>query len=164
MLAPGLAITPSQSEQVKPGRPRFNLMHTATGLAFRTRMCGVHVQEAGVLAVDSGVDWTIPAKEDVVAAIKATDLLSRITPVSWCGDGWCKGDGPAPPTYGVRCNTCDWEWEDEHDEGPLTLREARRMADDHECETRMEIRSPITEKWHDEYALTDAEAKARGAA
>lgn len=163
LLAPGLAITPSQSERVKPDRPRFNLTHTPTGLAFRTRMCGVHVQEAGRLAAESSVDWTIPDKDDMVAAIKATDLLDRVGPVT-CGDGYCEGDGPAPPSYGVRCLTCDWEWEDEYDEGPLTLEQAREQASDHECEKWMEIHSPVTGKWHEKWAVTEAEAKEKGVA
>jgi hypothetical protein len=57
----------------------------------------------------------------------------------------CAGTAPAPdetPSWSVRCKTCDWEYEDEYDEGPLTAAEAKQMADDHECEPWVEIRPP----------------------
>jgi hypothetical protein len=163
-VKPGLAITPVAPEDERVGRPRYNLTHTPTGLALRTRMCGSHIEVAAKLAAESAVDWTIADKDEVVAAIKATDLLDHIVPITRCGDSYCAGDGPEPPSYGVRCVTCDWEWEDEYDEGPLTLEDAKQQASDHECEPWIEIQSPVTGKWHVEYAVADAEAKAEGAA
>jgi hypothetical protein len=56
------------------------------------------------------------------------------------------------PTWSVRCNTCDWEWEDEYGEGPLGAKEAKRMADDHECDPEMEIQSPDG-GWHKPWSV-----------
>ena len=40
----------------------------------------------------------------------------------------------ADPGFGVECRACGWVWEDEHEEGPLSEKDARQMACDHECE------------------------------
>jgi hypothetical protein len=51
------------------------------------------------------------------------------------------------PSWSVRCNTCDWVWEDEYGEGPLDARAARNLASDHECEPWVEIAPPNSEQW-----------------
>lgn len=157
IVKPGLAITPSNPDKVKPGRARFSLTHVPSGLGFRMRLCGVHVQEVAAIAAGSDVDWTVD-KEAVVAAIQAADLLKN-TRFS-CFDSYCDGDGPEPPSYGVRCQTCDWDWFEECDEGSLSREGAERAAMDHECEPWIEIHSPITGKWHEKWSLSDAESKA----
>lgn len=56
---------------------------------------------------------------------------------------WCAGTATEPaPTWRVGCNTCYWEWEDDYDEGPLSQKEAKRIADDHECEPDTWVREP----------------------
>lgn len=68
----------------------------------------------------------------------------------------CAGTGPQPdaePSWRVRCNTCDWEWEDEWDEGPLSAEQAKRMADDHECEPSVEIGPPGNNDWYHPYLV-----------
>lgn len=57
----------------------------------------------------------------------------------------CVGDvpeGEKPVGWSVGCLTCDWEWEDEYDEGPLTEADAKSMASDHECEPETYTISP----------------------
>lgn len=157
IVGPGLAITPSDPDKVKPDRARFNLTHVPSGLAIQPHMCGVHVQEVAGIVAASPVDWT-GDKDTVVAAVKAHDLVKKIT--RRCGDSYCEGDGPEPPSYNVRCQTCDWEYFDEYDEGPLSCEQAQRIADDHECEPWIEIHSPVTGKWHEKWSLSDAESKA----
>lgn len=59
---------------------------------------------------------------------------------------WCAGttDKPAPG-WRVGCYTCDWEWEDEYEEGPLDEKTANRMAMDHECEPETWTKAPVVE-------------------
>lgn len=157
VVVPGLAITANEGDGKKPAR--YSLTHVPSGLAAGRSHCGLHAQEVAAAAVDAGIDWTV-GKDAVVAAIKAKDGLTDALFKRGCSD-WCKGDGPKPPSYNVRCNTCDWEWDDdEYDEGPLSREDAERMGMDHECEPWIEIKSPVTGKWHEKYALKDAEAKA----
>jgi hypothetical protein len=48
-----------------------------------------------------------------------------------------------PPSWRVGCHTCDWEHEDEYDEGPLDEKAAKRVADDHECEPSPWVKPPV---------------------
>ena len=158
VVKPGLAITPAYENRTRKNRFRYNLTHVPTGLAVRLDMCGTHIQEIAARAVGYPIDWAL-GKDEVIAAIKATDFLEKTTRRQ-CGGSFCDGDGPPPPTYGVCCDTCGWEWEDEYDEGPLTLEDAKRQARGHECEPYTRIMSPVTGKWHVEWALAEAEKKA----
>lgn len=160
VVKPGLAITAAREDMDRAGRLRFNLTHIPTGLGVAMRMCGKHVQVAADLAAASVVDWTEADSKAMANAVKATDLLDLLRPVAPCPGGYCEGDGPEPPSYEVRCNTCDWEWFDEYDEGPLSREDAARMADDHECDPEVEIKSPITGKWHAEWLVRKAEEEA----
>jgi hypothetical protein len=160
MIKPGLAIVSAKPDDQPEGRQLFNLCHVPTGLGVSMRMCGQHVQVAAELAAATPVDWTVPDKNDVVAAIKTTDLLDQLRPISPCRD-WCAGDGPEPPSYSVRCHTCDWEWVDEDDEGPLSLKAAERLADGHECEPEVQIKSPVTDRWHATWDIARAEKAAQ---
>lgn len=54
---------------------------------------------------------------------------------------------PPAPAWQVRCSTCDWEYEDEYNEGPLDEAAAKRMASDHECEPEVELLPPGADKW-----------------
>lgn len=163
IVKPGLAITPARADKALPGRPRFNLTHEATGLSVEALMCGKHIQDAAALADASPVDWTATDRHVVVADIKSTDLIQHLRTIAPCPDGYCAGDGPAPPSYGVRCQTCDWEWVDEDEEGPLSFEDAQRQADDHECEPEVQIMSPVTGKWHADWAVKKAEEEAAAA-
>lgn len=60
-----------------------------------------------------------------------------------------------PPGWRVRCNTCHWEYEDEYGDGPLSPKEARDMARDHQCEAEVEIAPADGDKWYDEYQVKD---------
>jgi hypothetical protein len=160
IVKPGLAITPARADKQLPGRPRFSLTHVPTGLAVEMQLCGKHVQDAANLAAASPVDWTATDRHAVVADVKSTDLLQQLRSIAPCSDGYCDGDGPAPPSYGVRCNTCDWEWEEWDNEGPLSFEDAQRQAGDHECDPEVQIMSPITGKWHADWAVKKAEDEA----
>lgn len=50
-------------------------------------------------------------------------------------------------SWRVRCDTCDWEWEDDFDEGPLDAKQAKRLADGHECEPDVLVMSPAGDRW-----------------
>lgn len=71
----------------------------------------------------------------------------------------CAGNAEPPekeaPGWRVRCNTCDWEREDEYDEGPLTPKEAKYMARDHECEPQVEIAPPTGDTWYADWQVKD---------
>lgn len=58
----------------------------------------------------------------------------------------CAGTAAPPeapkPSWRVGCHTCDWVWEDEYNEGPLDPEQAKRMADDHECEPEVWVGPP----------------------
>jgi hypothetical protein len=61
---------------------------------------------------------------------------------------WCAGTATAPePGWRVRCQTCDWEYEDDNGEGPLDVKAAKQLARDHECEPWVEISPPGEERW-----------------
>jgi hypothetical protein len=61
----------------------------------------------------------------------------------------------APQGWRVRCNTCDWEYEDD-DDGPLSPAEARQMAYDHECEPEVRLAPPSGDRWYLTYELDRA--------
>lgn len=67
------------------------------------------------------------------------EMSVRICPV-------CAGVEPAKPepSWRVGCDTCNWEYEDEWEEGPLTEEAAKEMARDHECEPETWVKPPIT--------------------
>lgn len=150
VVTPGLAIS-SANDSVPA---RFNLTHLGSGLAAVHRRCGQHILDAAQLAVESGIDWTIPDKNTITAAIKPTtfavDLRER---TGWMCDDHCVGDGPKPPAWSVSCSTCHWVSED--DDSPLSVADAKRMADDHECEPEMSIRNPATGVWHATWLVND---------
>lgn len=57
---------------------------------------------------------------------------------------WCAGTATTPPPgWRVGCHTCDWEWEDDYDEGPLSEKEAKQIANDHECEPDTWVKAPV---------------------
>lgn len=154
-VAPGLAITPSQSERHRNGR--YCVTHLPSGLIVGRPCCGQHVQDVAAIAVRSGIDWNLE-KNPLIEALRAVDGL--MDQLAYRCSEWCVGDGPEPPSYGVHCHTCDWEWEDEYDEGPLTREQARQMAGNHECQPEVLIQSPVTGKWHPDWQLKSAEADA----
>lgn len=155
VIAPGLAITPHLDNGGKKPN-RYRLTHMPSGLAAGTNHCGVHVQQAAKAAIDAGIDWTVD-KDAVVATIKAQDGLIGVLFNLRCRD-WCAGDGPEPPSWSVRCSTCDWQYdpEDDFDEGPLTFEDASRIGRDHECEPFIEISSPDSPDWHPDWRFAKA--------
>ena len=75
-------------------------------------------------------------------SVTGKDIQARVCPV--CAGG---RDGEEPPkaeAWRVGCRTCDWEFEDEYNEGPLTEKDARSMASDHECEPDTWVKPPET--------------------
>jgi hypothetical protein len=160
VVKPGLAITPARSGKSLPGRPRFNLTHIPTGLSVEALMCGQHVKDAAELAAASTVDWTQAGRDAVIADINSTDLTEKLRTIAPCKGGYCAGDDEAPPSYRVRCSTCAWEWEDEEDDGPLSLEDAIRKARGHECEPEVQVMSPVTGKWHEDWMVKKAEEEA----
>lgn len=152
LVAPGLAITPSMGN--KPHKPvRYVLTHVASGLTTGLGRCAVHVEEAAERATGFGIDWTAD-KTAVVEAVKAAGVPNVLGTAPFCR-GWCDGDGPEPKSWSVRCNTCGWVWEDEHDEGPLDAKQAKETARDHECEPDVEIAAPDSNRWVEPFQVND---------
>lgn len=56
-------------------------------------------------------------------------------------------------SWRVRCTTCDWEWEDDYDEGPLDGKAAYDLAHDHECDPLVEVRAPESDAWRPRHDL-----------
>jgi hypothetical protein len=52
---------------------------------------------------------------------------------------------------------------DEYDEGPLSFKHAEQFADDHECEPEVQIKSPVTGRWHSTRDVARAEKAAQQA-
>lgn len=164
IVTPGLAVTPHIPSAGEQGEPptlgldtpgiRYNVTHIPSGLSVFALQCSHHVREAVRRGIESGIDWTA-GRDTVIAAMK-TALDSDVGTFLFrtCRPKGCVGDPPEPPPWGVHCNTCDWEWEDEYDEGSLTFEEARRMASDHECEPRVEIAAPGSDTWRHPWQYT----------
>jgi hypothetical protein len=159
IIAPALAITASTRSNAKTPT-RYQLVHVPSGVRASSLQCGLHIEDVANMAVQASIDWSAD-KSDVEAAIKAVAGLPKALMGGGCPT-WCDGDGPKAPSYEVCCTTCDWESGDESDEGPLSLEDAKRAAFDHECEPRIQIKSPVTGKWHEKYDLPTAESKAAG--
>lgn len=151
VVAPGLAITPVVDE--KPHRSRYRLTHVPSGLAVGAGQCAAHIAEAVERATGFGIDWTAD-KALVVEAVKAAGVPNVLGVAPFCR-GHCVGDGPQPPSWSVRCHTCDWWWDEEEDEGPLDAKAAKSMARDHECEPEVQIAPPDSERWVDPFWVND---------
>jgi hypothetical protein len=145
-VAPGLAVTPSHDHNGDPINNRYVLTHILSGLAVATGRCVDHVYEVLALAVASGIDWTVG--KDALTAEVLRPLGQQLISTANCMYERCPSDPPLPPSWSVRCNTCDWEWEDEYDEGLPDAKAAKRLADDHECEPSVEIKAPGSDSWH----------------
>ncbi|MGN9802026.1 hypothetical protein [Micromonospora sp. L32] len=148
IIAPGLAITPSGDEGT-----RFGISHLPSGKAVITGRCAEHVEEAARLITGhpKPIDWT-RTDEAIVADEAAKDLVVSVNGAV----GPCYGCGPKydGPTWSVRCTTCDWDWQDDFDEGPLDVEAARSMARDHECEPNVQLRPPgENSKWVPEWRV-----------
>jgi hypothetical protein len=142
VIAPGLAITPSVQDN------RYALTHIPSGLAFLTDRCSAHIDRvaemAASLSAEHGIDWTQDDKS-LTGQPETRKKLFVVADAIQSEFGFCRGRACGQedaPTWRVRCNTCDWEWDDEYDEGPLNAKEAKRMARDHECEPDIEIQAP----------------------
>jgi hypothetical protein len=148
----GLAITVWRAcDDSKP--LRYALTHLATGLAAITKRCGKHIEDAAAAAAAVDIDWTIPDKDDIAAAVKESGFIGSLNKeIGWLCDDHCVGDGPKPPLWEVSCSTCGWV--SDVDDGPYTAAEAKRMAADHECEPEMSIRPPGG-NWTDPWLVND---------
>jgi hypothetical protein len=70
----------------------------------------------------------------------------------------CSGNGKPEEKQGpgwlVRCNTCDWQSDDDGDdpwdEGPVDAKRAMDLARYHECEKEVEVKPPWDVAWHSE--------------
>jgi hypothetical protein len=149
IVVPGLAITRSADSSV-----RYSITHLGSGLDAVSRRCGQHILDAAELAAESGIDWTVTGKEEIATAVTAStfvaDLRGRI---GWLCADHCAGDGPKPPQWEVSCSTCGWVSED--DDGLFTAADAKRVADDHDCEPEMSIKDPATGRWHAVWLVND---------
>jgi hypothetical protein len=68
----------------------------------------------------------------------------------------CAGFPKTPETgWRVGCHTCDWVWQDEYNEGPLAPKEAKGMANDHECEPDVWIAPPSGDRKFQSYEVND---------
>lgn len=103
----------------------------------RCTNCPAHTRSS--LDVARALGWRVWDGESVTGK----SLTVRICPQ--CAGGHAGDEKPPPAgSWRVGCDTCDWEWEDEYDEGPLTEKDARRLADDHECEPSTWVKPPMT--------------------
>ncbi|MEV0726046.1 hypothetical protein AB0I37_25110 [Micromonospora purpureochromogenes] len=149
IIAPGLAITPNSDDGT-----RFSISHLPSGKSLMQSRCAEHIEEAARLLTGhpKPIDWTRP-EEAIVGDEALKDLVVSISEaVGRCYDCGPKYDGP---TWSVRCTTCDWQWEDEYNEGPLDVEAARDMARDHECEPNVEMLPPGDgAKWVPEWRVS----------
>jgi len=149
VIAPGLAITASLG-----GNNRYVITHTPSGLAVMNDRCAEHIDAIAALITAHPIDWTrsdphVVGKDPEVRRV-VSDANGK---VGWCR-GRCNPSTPPAPTWSVRCNTCDWEWEDEDGEGPLDAKAAKEMARDHECEPEVELCPPGDDaKWVPEWLV-----------
>lgn len=145
LVMPGLAVVPSR------WRPedRFTLVHTVSGSKFLGDRCLPHINQAADLAAtlsdQNNIHWGVGKEEllgDTADRERLVQVLREIqnTIGLQCRERAC-GD-PGAPSWSVRCVTCNWEWEDDYNEGPLDEAEAKRLADDHECEPEVQVRAP----------------------
>lgn len=157
--APGLIITAAHDHDKNPIPRRYQISHAPSGLSIPTGPhCATHVREAVDLLTATGFDWT----RDKEALLADKDRLAAlvIPPRRLCGNihTGCPGD---PDPWQIRCNTCDWEYDPEDGEHggwvPTTAKEARSIADDHECDPWLEIKAPNTDKWQPPYVFTSRE-------
>jgi hypothetical protein len=86
--------------------------------------------------------------------LKTGDRIEQLAAVTKCR-GRCKGDPPEEDSWGARCTTCDWVWEDEYDEGPLNAEQAKQVVRDHVCEPQVEILPPGGGQWVDPSRVND---------
>jgi hypothetical protein len=151
IVAPGLAIT--RVAESKEHRPRYSLTHVPSGLTIGITRCGAHIEPVARLAAELGVDWAAD-KGVVIEALMAEGRIGRLRTGAQCR-GHCDGDGPEPKSWGACCHTCHWEWEDEHDEGPLDAKQAKEVARDHECRPEVQICAPDSTRWVDPFFVND---------
>ena len=152
IITPGLAITPSPGAN-NERKPRYVLTHIPSGLTAGPSRCAEHIGQAAQLAIDLGIDWNAD-QQTVVDALKAANFGQALMQIGFCRDH-CSGDGPEPKSWSVRCNTCDWYWEDEYGEGPLDAKNAKQMARDHECEPHVELAAPDSDLWISPHLVDD---------
>lgn len=154
LVAPGLAITPAlrpnaDTHQPEPRPNRWTMTHTPTGRSFGLSRCRTHIEQAAQLAAEAPVDWTTPDMHAVADAVKATTLLLDIRAAmrNPCPDRKPDCSQPDPPTWRVRCKTCTWEWGEDDEEGVLDAKEAKQVAQDHDCEPWVQISPPDGDDW-----------------
>jgi len=82
----------------------------------------------------------------------SADDATVICPV--CSGAVPERDIPKP-SWRVRCETCDWEWADEYDEGPLDARTAKDVARGHQFDPDVSIAPPDGDAWYDEGRVKD---------
>lgn len=153
-VAPGLAITQStRTDRARHRGPRYVLTHIPSGLAVGPPRCADHIQQITQAAVTTGIDWTTD-RAAVVEAVKAAGVTNILGTPPSCRNH-CTGDGPEPKSWGMRCTTCGYEWEDEYDEGPIDAKQAKELARDHECEPHVEILPPDSDQWLDPFRVND---------
>ncbi len=160
-IAPGLIVTAAYrhagyGQDKVPIPRRYTISHAPSGLSIPTGPhCATHLREAVNALPASGIDWT--QDKDTLLADKGRLAELVIPPRRLCDNVHygCPGD---PDPWHIRCNTCDWEYDPEDgDLGdvPTTAAEARRIANDHECEPWIEIRKPGTDTWQPPYVFSD---------
>lgn len=145
----GLVVAPYLDHDDCLSADRFSLYHQPSGLGLPTltNRCRIHIDQAiAVLreynseqAVDWDVDRDVLTSGDnrprLLAALDAATAVVR----RGCRKRRC---GEDVPSYQARCKTCDWTSDEDEDDGPLDATEIAELARDHECEPRVEIRSP----------------------
>lgn len=153
-IVPGLAITPAlkhndayDGSEINPNR--WALTHVPSGRTVVSGRCRLHIDQAAAVAGAAAIDWTIPDPKAMAAAIVAAKAMPDIAAVIGRGCPKWKTDcsEPDPPSWSVRCKTCDWVSEEDEDDGPIDGKRARYLADNHECEPWVEICPPGETRW-----------------
>lgn len=147
-VAPGIAITVAHRNATGDPIPRrYRITHIPSGLNIPTGThCATHARQAADSLIATGADWA----QDKEALLADKD---RFVSVAFANRGLCDNDRYGcpgdPDPWQIRCNTCDWEYdpEDEWGDIPIDAKAAKRIADDHECEPWVEIRSPGDGSW-----------------
>lgn len=145
LVVEGLAITPSITPGLSSdGADRFVLTHIASGKCIPGTRCAKHTEEAAQVVLGAGIDWTVDV-DTLIADPRVREVAQELQNRF----GYCSRhcDRPEGPSWGVRCQACDWQY-DEGDDGSLDVTEAKQVGRDHVCEPLIELSPPESKKWY----------------
>lgn len=96
-VVPGLAINVTLDDYGQRLDGRYSLTHLPSGRAVAQRLCARHVDQAAVVAVATGVDWSADA-EQIIADERTISLRPGMADWDWCGyDIFCRPEAYPRP-------------------------------------------------------------------